>query len=167
MKKEKAIILTIAVGLAAVVIFGALIPTKRENFFITQPGVYHLLGENITLEVYTDDNGYLNIKSTYPGKEGTWEDGWIDPDSDWFLYIERVNEVWLQHGEELDFIFEYEDVGGIYSLNQYPNVILKDAPLIETIPKEVFERMSQSALDEIKKIQQVGAINSDAADSTR
>jgi hypothetical protein len=110
----------ILIALAGVI---ALWPRKKEEFFVSRPGIYHLDGEKAILEVYRDDNEFLNIRTVFPGGDGTWEDGWIDPNENWFIYVEKVNELWLSHGEKLAFIFDYDDASGIYSVNQYPNVV--------------------------------------------
>ncbi|MEM9283525.1 MAG: hypothetical protein AAGA96_17005 [Verrucomicrobiota bacterium] len=143
-------ILIIFTVLLSAVILGLLVyPEPREDFFILTARTYNLKGDSHSIRVFEDSNGLLNIQTVEPGSESTWENGWIDPDKPWFIYVDKINEVWLNHEDELAYIYSFEDRGGIHSVNLYPNAKFDEGRLINIIPETVLDRLSPSTISEL------------------
>ena len=91
-------------ALLVITIGGFLVyPWKHEDFFITEVGDYKLKGDSHTISIYLDDNQKLNIRISEPGREVEWTDGVIDPNKNWFIYVDKINEIWLNHDDEVSF----------------------------------------------------------------
>jgi len=159
----KRIIIIVTLVTTAVVILANL-PRKRDDFFITQRGVYNLKGDSHTINIFEDSNGLLNIRTVEPGCETTWESGWIDPAKSWFVYVDQINEVWLNHDDQLCYIYSLDKMRGIHSVNLYPNAKFEEGKLIDIIPEKVIERLSASTLKEIGKFNMMSHSNPLPAD---
>ena len=142
--------LRIPLALAITVFFGLAVglfyPWKNEGFYISEIGDYELKGDSHMVRVYMDDNEMLNLRLSEPGRQVEWGDGFIDPNKNWFIYVDKINEVWLSHEDEVSFHYSLEERSGSHSVNLYPDAKFKDSTLIELIPLEVINRLPDSAL---------------------
>jgi len=148
-------LIIIVVVIAAAVSSLVFCPWKHEDFFISQIGDYDLKGGSHSISIFEDSNGLLNIRTVEQGRESTWENGWIDPNEPWFLYVDKINEVWLSHGDELAYIYSLEKMSGIHSVNMYPNAKFEGARLIDIIPEKVIHRLKPSTVEGLQKEQGV------------
>ena len=138
--------------LALVTVLGVcLFPKKHEDFFITKPGEYALRGSSHLITVFLDKNEELNIRIVEPDRKVEWVDGFIDPDKNWLIYVDEINEIWLNYGDEVVFLYSFEDRSGSHSVNLYPNAKFKGSTLKKIIPTKFRNRLEPSTLEAVTK----------------
>ena len=154
--KTKIIYGTIAIAaiLAAAIFLNQ--PIKKEGFFIITRGTHDLHGPDIYVKIFRDKNGLLNIEHKAERSTSVWVKGWFDPNQDWFLYVDKINEMWLSHsGDSLVFIYEYEKSSGSYGV--VTNFIKGEHvyhKLASKIPEVVRDRLPSKTLEILAKAQQ-------------
>ena len=143
------ILVVIAVLLAVLAILGEA--ERFEPRTISVVG-QHAIDDGAEITVFKDSNSLLNISYSIDGDRQEWVDGVIDPDRQWFLYVQKRNEIWLVADNRVTFIFDYERSSGVYGLfNCHDSTVLNQfiydrmpRPLIELLPEEVIMRVQEA-----------------------
>ena len=148
MLKNKYLIPAIALlAVALLTILGmTFLPSKHEDFFITEVGEYPLKGRSHTITVFMDENQKLNVRTVEPNRKVQWGAGIIDPNKNWLIYVDKINEIWINHEDEVYYKYSLEDRSGTHSVNLYPNAKFKNSTLLEIIPDKFKSKLSESTL---------------------
>ncbi|MGB6220931.1 hypothetical protein [Haloferula sp.] len=124
---------------------------KFEPILVAAEG-NHPIDHSADIHVFTDDNDLLNISYSIDGSKQQWTRGFIDPKSDWFLYVYRRNEIWLVDDQDVILILDFDGASGNYGLfNCHDSKVLNEfiydrAPshFIKMLPKGVAERIEEA-----------------------
>ena len=112
----------------------------------------HSIDKSADIHVFADDNDLLNITYSIDGSKQEWVRGFIDPNTEWFIYVSRRNEIWLVDDKDVTLIFDFDGGSGSYGLFNChdPNVINDfihervPSQLVMALPKRVIDRIEEA-----------------------
>lgn len=108
--------------------------------------------QKISITIFKDNNGLLNIRHTRSnGDFAVWDSGFMNPNSDWFVFVETSRRFWLFYGGNLYVIYEEKLSSGSGLVakiqgNQFKRTYFKSDLNIPDIVKERIEGGTQDVL---------------------
>ena len=104
------------------------------------------IGDSASVKVFKDENGKLNVE--YKNDEGfqRWTEGFIEPSSSWFIFVENPKELWLVEEDDVCFIFDLPKSSGSYGLFNCHNDEVLNQFIYNRMPDELVKMLPNEIL---------------------
>ena len=153
MKEQRIIELASAFSLALLLVVCTSCTKQSKEFtsyFITEIGT-HVLHDNRSHLTITTDGYMINYRVHQSRVSWGPTEARIDPNEEWYFYVDKPTQVWLRHGEELSLLSWNHKASGTHGVFKTcfggPNW-----KLVRMIPGAVLERLSPMHYDVIKEL---------------
>lgn len=130
--------------------------SKVAAFFITSEGHFPI-DRGAFVNVSKTENGLLNVAHHVDGSHREWTKGVIDPNSSWFVYVERRNEAWIVFGDTAELVFDRPKEGGTVGLFSCAQPGRLNQTVLHQMPVAVKERLPLKLRQRIEEAGQAGS----------
>lgn len=101
-------------------------------------GRYHI-GQGAEVHIFEDDNGLINVRHIRSnGNESVSVEGFVEPYSDWFVYIEGDKNFYLYYGDGVDLYYESEAESGCKKIAS-KNDFVDGSMSLDVLPRTMIE----------------------------
>jgi len=119
MKMKIALSLLTLSGLSFAFVAAFYASQGKSEFFIEELGSYEI-SKGYGVDLFLDENERINIRHRTPKVTTKGSEGYIEPDSNWKLYVEDGTKLWLIRPDSVTLKYEFEKSGGNYGLFKLP-----------------------------------------------